>query len=1063
MTTNKGRLALSCVTAVLAAGSLLAHAGGRTVGAGNVGEVAAPTSSQQMLRINTAVGQLMAQRTQLGLDANATFHLGLAHTDRLGETHGHFQQMYKGVRVWGGDIITHTDREGSALPPTNALLRNITLNVTPSLGTDEILAIVHQDLNPKGDYVTAPTTELVVYPEQTLVVRPHGPHHLDDAEVNAEDVTRQVVRYTLAYHVHTALENGPEETAHTDYLINAQTGAILKKWSTLYTAAAVGTGNSQYSGTVQINTNSTSSGYELRDMTRGTGGTFGNNVVTNLNHATSGNGTVYTNSTNTWGDGANYNGGSTTSANGQTAAVDAAYGIQATWDMYKNVLGRNGIDNTGQASYLRVHYSTSYDNAFWDDTCFCMTFGDGSQFKSLESVDVAGHEMSHGVCATSVPGGLTYSGESGGLNEANSDIFGTMVEFYDLGGGEAAHATTIPATGGNWTIGEQLETSSFPTPLRYMYKPSKDGSSPDAWSSTIKNLDVHYSSGPMNRCFYFMSQGASSTSSSDYYSSYTPNGFSGVGNDHATRIHYRALTTYYTSNETYANARTAEISAAKDLYGAGSPEEQAVWNAFAAINVGSAWSGTTPPPPPSGSTFVETEPNNSVAAANVVARTYTTIQGNLSTTGDTDFFALTMNPGETLAVAMTGPSGVDWDLKMVDAAGTQLAISQGNTANENLSYTNTGSAAKTVYVNPYIYSGTSTTPYNLALTYSGGTAPDTQAPTVSATESGTSGTITFNATASDNVGVSKVEFYVDGTLKGTDTTSPYSMTLNSTTLANGSHTLTAKAYDAAGNVGTSTAVSFSVSNSTPDTQAPTVSATESGTNGTITFNATASDNVGVSKVEFYVDGTLKGTDTTSPYSMTLNSTTLANGSHTLTAKAYDAAGNVGTSTAVSFSVSNSTPTSSELILNGGFESGATSWTQTSGVIGSYTGEAAHTGTQDAWMCGYGSSHTDYVYQQIAIPSTASSATLSFYLHIDTAETTSSTAYDKVTILVQNTSGTTLATLGTFSNLNAASGYALHTYDLSAYKGQTIRLKFNGVEDSSLQTSFVLDDVSVKVQ
>ncbi|MBL0211227.1 MAG: pre-peptidase C-terminal domain-containing protein [Holophagaceae bacterium] len=186
--------------------------------------------------------------------------------------------------------------------------------------------------------------------------------------------------------------------------------------------------------------------------------------------------------------------------------------------------------------------------------------------------------------------------------------------------------------------------------------------------------------------------------------------------------------------------------------------------------------------------------------------------------------------------------------------------------------------------------------------------PDTQAPTVSATETGTSGTITFNATATDNVGVTKVEFYVDGVLKGTDTASPYSMTLDSTTLTNAAHSLTAKAYDAASNIGTSTAVSFTISNAVPDTQAPTVSATETGTSGTITFNATATDNVGVTKVEFYVDGVLKGTDTASPYSMTLDSTTLTNAAHSLTAKAYDAASNIGTSTAVSFTINNSVST-----------------------------------------------------------------------------------------------------------------------------------------------------------
>ena len=129
-----------------------------------------------------------------------------------------------------------------------------------------------------------------------------------------------------------------------------------------------------------------------------------------------------------------------------------------------------------------------------------------------------------------------------------------------------------------------------------MYKPSLDGSSPNAWSSSTGNLDVHYSSGPANRMFFFLSQGASSTSSSNYYSSYAPNGFTGIGPEKAIKIWYRALDVYMTSSTNYAGARTACINAAKDLYGAGGAEEAAVWNAFAAINVGSAWSGGTPDP-----------------------------------------------------------------------------------------------------------------------------------------------------------------------------------------------------------------------------------------------------------------------------------------------------------------------------------------------------------------------------------------------------------------------------------------------------------------------------------
>jgi hypothetical protein len=340
---------------------------------------------------------------------------------------------------------------------------------------------------------------------------------------------------------------------------------------------------------------------------------------------------------------------------------------------------------------------------------------------------------------------------------------------------------------------------------------------------------------------------------------------------------------------------------------------------------------------------------------------------------------------------------------------------------------------------------------------------DTTPPTVSASESGSAGTITLSANASDNVGVTKVEFYVDNVLKATSTSSPYQASIDSTTLSNSTHSLVAKAYDAAGNVGTSSAVSFSVSNSTGgDTTPPTVSASESGSAGSITLSANATDNVGVTKVEFYVDNVLKATSTATPYQSTLDSTTLSNSTHSLVAKAYDAAGNVGTSGAVSFSISNSGGTATELVKNNSFESGTTPWMQTSGVINNTSSEPAHTGGYKAWLDGYGSAHTDYVRQQITIPATATKATLDFFMHIDTAETTTSTAYDTLSAQVITSAGK-YVTLATWSNLNAASGYVEHGVDLSAYIGQTIQINFYGVEDSSSQTSFVIDDVSVKSQ
>jgi len=344
----------------------------------------------------------------------------------------------------------------------------------------------------------------------------------------------------------------------------------------------------------------------------------------------------------------------------------------------------------------------------------------------------------------------------------------------------------------------------------------------------------------------------------------------------------------------------------------------------------------------------------------------------------------------------------------------------------------------------------------------GSTPADTTPPTVSASESGSSGTITLSATASDNVGVSKVEFLVDGVLVGSDTTAPYAISLNSTTLSNGSHTLVAKAYDAAGNVGTSSAVAFSISNATADTTPPTVSASESGSSGTITLSASASDNVGVSKVEFWVDNVLKGTVLTPPYTLALNSTTLSDGSHTLVAKAYDAAGNVGTSSAVAFSISNA-PAAVERISNGGFESGATSWTASSGVITNDSTYPAKSGSWKAWLNGYGSRSTDTLYQTVSLPSTATSATLTFWLRVDSSETTTTTAYDTLKVQLRDTSGNVLTTLATYSNLNKGSSYVQRSFDVKAWKGKTVRVYFLGVEDASLATSFLIDDVSLKTQ
>ncbi len=157
------------------------------------------------------------------------------------------------------------------------------------------------------------------------------------------------------------------------------------------------------------------------------------------------------------------------------------------------------------------------------------------------------------------------------------------------------------------------------------------------------------------------------------------------------------------------------------------------------------------------------------------------------------------------------------------------------------------------------------------------------------------------------------------------------------------------------------------------------------------------------------------------------------------------------------------PAATQLIVNGGFESGAASWSATSGVISADASQAAHAGSYKAWLDGYGSAHTDTLYQSVTIPADATSATLAFWLKVVSSETTTSTAYDTLKVQVRSSANAVLATLATYSNLNKGSTYGQKSFDLSAYKGQTVRIYFEGVEGTTVATSFLIDDVTLNVQ
>jgi Zn-dependent metalloprotease len=530
-------IAATTATLLAAALSPAAHADGR------------PTRADAIRHAATALADHAAA---LGLTSAEATTVRDVIVDKDGTQHVRYDRTYRQLPVLGGDFMVHLTPNGSYRGADRATRAPISLTtIVPKVSAPKATDLAVNALRAAnlGD-----TLKQVKARPQLIVDALHGAPKLawrTDA-VGLDSLGNPVARTVLT---------------------DARTGAQIDAWDSIETVT--GDGKSLYSGTVPLETTLSGSSYQLKDPTRGNTYTGDAEGKTDLcffgicfSRAPA---TLFTDADNHWGSG--------TTADRASAAVDAQYGTNETWDYYKNVQGRNGIGGDGKGSYNRVHYGSNYNNAFWDDSCFCMTYGDGdgTTFGPLVALDVAGHEMTHGV--TSKTAALTYSGESGGLNEATSDILGTMVEWY-------ANNSSDP---GDYLIGEKIVKPGFgKAALRFMDKPSKDGNSADYWSSSVGNLDVHYSSGVANHFAYLLAEGSGAkTINGVSYDSPTYDGstVTGIGRDKVGKIWYRALTVYMTSSTNYAGARTATLNAAKDLYGAGSAEYNAVAAAWSAVNV----------------------------------------------------------------------------------------------------------------------------------------------------------------------------------------------------------------------------------------------------------------------------------------------------------------------------------------------------------------------------------------------------------------------------------------------------------------------------------------------
>ncbi len=342
--------------------------------------------------------------------------------------------------------------------------------------------------------------------------------------------------------------------------VDAVTGEIINTQDRIEDANVPATANTQYCGVRPIMTDSNNGSYRLEETGRGLGTAIQTyNMLTGTSYA---NAVDFTNATTTWNN---------VNAQLDQYATDAHYGAEKTYDFYDSVMNRNSIDNAGMTMLLYVHYDVNYVNAFWDGTE--MNFGDGGGgYTPLTSVEITGHEISHGVTqyCSGLNGGAGAQ-EPGALNEGMSDCMGNAIRHY-----------ATPSAPMDWLIGDQIGG----TPFRDMQNPNTYGC-PDTYMGTNwdPNQEVHTNSTVFSHCFYLLSVGGSGTN--DIGSVYN---VSAIGLDAVSQIWYKANLDYFTPTTQYSDARTYTIQAAIDLYGACSNEVIQVTNAWYAVGVGPAFS-----------------------------------------------------------------------------------------------------------------------------------------------------------------------------------------------------------------------------------------------------------------------------------------------------------------------------------------------------------------------------------------------------------------------------------------------------------------------------------------
>ncbi len=629
------------------------------------------SSSVATVKAASAAGR--AAVTALARGAHDSFALR-AVRDGAGGRHEHFTQTYRGLPVLHAGASVHFDARGSIVGIRDRTHADVDVDIVPRVPADDAEALVRADFGAGPGARSA--AELVIDSDlQKQVTRTRAA----GSPLNSAEVTRVPVRHLLAWHVTVA-----DGERGANYVVDATTGDIRQRRSTEHgnTNATV-TGNSEYSGIVHLVSETNDNGelcgkFSLIDRTRNgcAVASYGSDQIFFDNDGTFGDGQAPTQDYSQGDDDCDplY-----TRANAQTAGVDVAFGMDVTWDMYKNVFGQNGWDGDGKPISAYAHKPNAGSNYIQPilGAQEHINLGDGALVNGSMAhvtphtgIESVGHETTHGVDYHL--GTLGTWSDSNVLSEGVADIFGALARMYERSGNFATHSSTIADTGiDDYTLFDEYETgldskgNAKHDSERFCDRPSRDGASPDAWFDGIDDLDSHSSGGPIRRAFFFMARGSSGhvdfKHDSDWnsHTELIPWGMTGIGVAKTAKILYHSFFGCM-DDETYDNARSCAISEAKALFGDGA-ELTAVKNAFGGVNVGDPDSSY-----PAGPNLVfEVEPNDdhttamplswSAPPSGFDAIFKTEALGMIATPSDADDYQVTFKCGREIGVAMQVP------------------------------------------------------------------------------------------------------------------------------------------------------------------------------------------------------------------------------------------------------------------------------------------------------------------------------------------------------------------------------------------------------------------------